>query len=142
MVIRRLRRAEVFAGIGIAVIALADDAAYIALIAGQHGPYDSRTYFVAALLAVVAGAAVTATIVTSARVRALLLSGVASVAIGLGIVGIFSIGAPLLVAGAIAVFAATRITPMSPPLLYAAGAAAGLVVVIAGFLLTSLDLPR
>jgi hypothetical protein len=134
----RLRRPDVLAGIGAGLIALADDAVYLVLIAGQNGPYDRRTFFVASFLVLMAAAAITGAIVGAARVRASLLALTAAGCVGLGIIGILSIGAPLLIAAMFATYAAARVTPRAPALYYVAGAVAGLTVLVGGFVLTSL----
>jgi hypothetical protein len=137
-----LRRPDVFAGIAAAAIMAADDAAYAGLITAQHGPYDSRTFFIASFLLLLTIAAIVAAVSARPLLRAALFATAAAGCLGLGIVGIFSIGAPLLLAAALAVFAASR-GPAAQPLYYAAGAAAGLGILVLGFLLTSLDnLPK
>jgi len=138
----RLRRPDVLAGVGAGLIAFADDAVYLVLIAGQNGPYDSRIFFVASFLLLMAVAGIIGAIAESARVRASLLSLVAAGCAGLGLVGILSIGAPLLIAAAFATFAATRVTPRVLAVYYAASAAVGLLVLVAGFVLTALGSTR
>jgi hypothetical protein len=90
----RLRQPDVLAGIGAGLIAFADDAVYLVLIAGQNGPYDGRTFFVASFLLLMTAAAVIGAVTGSARVRASLLALAAAGCLGLGIIGILSIGAP------------------------------------------------
>jgi hypothetical protein len=134
----RLRHPELLAGTGAGFIALADDVVYLVLIAGQNGPYDGRTFLVASFLLLMAAAAGVGAVIGSARARASLLALTAAGCLGLGILGIFSIGAPLLIAAVLATYAAARVTPRVPALHYAVGAVSGLLVLVGGLVLTSL----
>src|SRR5437660_868715 len=123
----KLRQPDVLAGIGAGLIALGDDAVYLVLISGQNGPYDRRTFFVAAFLLLMAAAAIAGAVAGAAEVRASLLAVAAAGCFGLGILGILSLGAPLLIAAVFATSAATRATPRAPALYYAGVAVAGLL---------------
>jgi hypothetical protein len=90
-------------GLSAAAIAAAVDVAYVWIIAAQGGPTDaSRVAFVALAIA---GAAVCAGIGAtrpSPLARLPWLGAATGALLGLGILGLFSIGLPLLVAGLLA----------------------------------------
>lgn len=125
------------------VFALATDAVYLLLILGQGGaPSDVVTVaFVASYLAALA-ALLAASLPRrwSAVVRLSLRAAAAGGLLVLGILAIFSIGLPLLIAGAMAVGAAVR-TLRGPFLSTSsisavAAAAVAVVVLVAGFEVT------
>lgn len=125
------------------VFALATAAAYLLLILGQGGaPSDIVTVaFVASYLAALA-ALLAASLLrrSSTVVRLALRAAAAGGLLVLGVLAIFSIGLPLLIAGAMATGAAvrTRRGPFLSPLsIWAVAAAAvAVVVLVAGFEVT------
>jgi len=127
------------------VTVLALDAAYIAIIRSQ-GDYQPDVFtvpFVAGYLALMAALLLASLFETAAviRVRGALRGAAAAGLLVLGFLAIFSIGFPLLIAGALT-SAATVLTVAARPVrgaLLAAGAGAvvALVVLIAGFEITS-----
>jgi hypothetical protein len=125
------------------VFALATDAVYLLLILGQGGaPSDVVTVaFVASYLAALA-ALLAASLPRrwSAVVRLSLRAAAAGGLLVLGVLAIFSIGLPLLIAGAMAIGAAVR-TLRGPFLSTSsisavAAAAVAVVVLVAGFEVT------
>jgi hypothetical protein len=122
------------------VFALATDAVYLVLILGQRGsPGDVVTVgFVAAYLVVLA-ALLAASLLSrwSVVVRLSLRAGAAGGLLVLGVLAIFSIGLPLLIAGAMATGATVR--TLRGPFLSAssisavAAASVAVAVLVAGF---------
>lgn len=93
------------AGLAAAGIAIAIDVAYVAiLLAEDEG--DELTF--AYLIAIAAVAAAAGSFAPQTELRATLLGIAAVILIGIGILGIFSIGLPLLVAGTLAATASAR----------------------------------
>lgn len=137
MVLARLRRGgpgalqAAFA----ALIVVVDDVAYLALIAGQGTGVGGRVVFVATLLLVAAGISVAGVRQQSRAMRTLLLSVVATWGVVIGILGIFSIGLPLLVAAGLVIYALVAGGVSQRALI--AGIAVGLVLLWFGFNVTA-----
>ena len=92
-------------GLAAGAIALVVDVAYVAiLLAEDEG--DELTF--AYLIAIAIVAAVAGSFAGRAEIRATLLGIAAFVLIGIGILGIFSIGLPLIVAGGLAAIGSAR----------------------------------
>jgi hypothetical protein len=93
-----------WAGVGAAIIAAADDALYLGVVNTQGGsnPQFLRAPFVAAFIGLMAICAALSSRASAARWRPLLLGVSAAGLLLLGFFGIFSIGLPPLVAGALA----------------------------------------
>jgi hypothetical protein len=98
-----LKRPEVIAG----VLALAVDAAYIALIANRTEGFDGRAVFVALHLAVVGGLFLLSLMLGGAAKAGVLMAGTTSLFL-IGFLGLFSIGLPLLAGAFIAMPATAR----------------------------------
>ena len=92
-----------------AVVVAADDVGYLILVAQQRTGVGGRIVFVATLLA-----ATVALVVTGVRTqrgaafRTLVLSVAVTWCLVIGVLGVFSIGLPLLVAGGLSIYALTR----------------------------------
>ena len=125
-----------------ALIAVADLAAYIGILI-QQGVSEgtARPAFVAAYVAAIAASGVGAALEPSTDRRTFVLMFGAVASLSLGFLGVFSIGVPLLGAGAIFLVALfqRRLPQTSPvrPLHALAGGLLALLVLIAGFLLTA-----
>jgi hypothetical protein len=125
------------------VLALATDAVYLLLILGQDGRQDDvvTVAFVASYLAASA-ALLTASLARrwTAVVRLSLRAAAAGGLIVLGVLASFSIGLPLLIAGALATAAAARTMRgrlrSSLSISAVAAAAVAVVVLVAGFEVT------
>ena len=101
-----------WSGLAAAGIAIAVDVAYVAiLLAEDEG--DELTF--AYLIAIAALAAAAGAFAPQSEIRATLLGISAFVLIGIGILGIFSIGLPLILAGALAAIGAARTAHRGTP---------------------------
>ncbi len=98
-----------------ALIAFADDALYILLIRSQGNSLDARVMFVAFFIATEAAVALGAALVGRRAVRVVLLGAASGGLLALGLLGLFSIGLPLVVAGLLTTLAWTRSTRSSHP---------------------------
>jgi hypothetical protein len=130
------RRPTVLRVLLAAAIALLDDAAYVVLISG-YGPdgRGSRTLFIVAFVLVVSGLALVGAAMTALDHRAAgpLLWTAGTGYAGLGLLGIASIGLPLLLAAGLTCWSALR-WPATRMTVVAA--ALPLVLLAAGFALT------
>jgi len=137
MVLPRIRRGGPGAlpAASAALIVVVDDAAYLALIAGQGTGMGGRVVFVATLLLAMAGLAVAGVRRQNRAARTVLLSVVATWGLVVGILGIFSIGLPLLVAAGLVVYALVLGEVSQRAILV--GVAAGLVLLWFGFVVTA-----
>jgi hypothetical protein len=125
-----------FAGLCAALIIAADDVGYGLALAGQHGPVNSRTVFVAAFLGMTSAAALIGTVCRRSSRGVWLLAFVTANCLSLGFVGMFSIGPPLIVAGWLAVIALVRCRVHAPWWLISSGSLTGLAVLIVGLATT------
>jgi D-alanyl-lipoteichoic acid acyltransferase DltB (MBOAT superfamily) len=82
---------------------------YLVLIAGQGDLGVGRVWFVALMLTAAAACCLVAAVVRDDRIRPVAAWTGAGGLLSLGVLGIFSIGLPLLVAGILMVVAALRI---------------------------------
>jgi hypothetical protein len=82
---------------------------YLVLITGQGDLGVARVWFVALMLTAVAGCCLVAAVMRDDRIRPVAAWTGAGGLLSLGVLGIFSIGLPLLVAGILMVVAALRI---------------------------------
>jgi hypothetical protein len=90
-------------GLSAAAIAVAVDVAYVWIIAAQGGPTDgARVAFVALAIAAAAACAGIGSTRPSPLARLPWLGAATGALVGLGVIGLFSIGLPLLVAGFLA----------------------------------------
>lgn len=97
-------------GLAAAAVAAATDVVYVSVIVSQGGPHNlDRVVAVATAIAAAGAAAAAGSLVSSPRVRALLLSTAAATLVVWGVIGVFSIGALLLVAAALAALGAARV---------------------------------
>jgi hypothetical protein len=123
-----------------ALIAFADDALYILLIRSQGNAHDARVMFVAVFIASEAAVALGAALVDRPAVRTVLLGAASGGLLALGLLALFSIGLPLVVAGLLTTLAWTRSigagqsSPVKPLSLAVAGVA--VVVLAVGIALT------
>jgi hypothetical protein len=118
-----------------ALIAFADDALYILLIRSQGNAQDARVMFVAVFIASEAVVALGAALVDTPAVRTVLLGAASGGLLALGLLGLFSIGLPLVVAGLLTTVAWTRsIGPGQPspvkPLSFAVALVAVMVLAV------------
>lgn len=91
------------------VIVACDFVLYLVLIAGQGDLGRTRVWFVALMLTAVVAGCLVAAMMRDDRVRPVAAWTSAGGLLSLGVLGIFSIGLPLLVAGILMVVAALRI---------------------------------
>lgn len=100
-----------------ALIAFADDALYVLLIRSQGSFQDDlgRVVFVAVFIASEATIALGAALVGRPAVRTVLLGAASGGLLGLGLLGAFSIGLPLVVAGVLTAVAWTQSTRPGQP---------------------------
>ena len=116
MIWQVLNRSLSCAGLLAAALAAATDVLYLRLIASQG---DSLTngvvVVVATLVATCAVLAVVGAVHADPAVRVSLLAAAASFLLVLGMIGIFSIGLPLLVAAGLALAGALRARTALPP---------------------------
>ena len=123
-----------------ALIAFADDALYLLLIRSQGSSRDPRVTFVAVFIAGEATIALTAALVARPAARTVLLGPAFGGLLALGLLAMFSIGLPLVVAGILTGLAWARsIRPGQPSFvkpLSLAFAALALVVLSTGIALT------
>jgi len=117
------------------LIVVVDDIAYLALVAGQGTGLGGRVVFVATLLLAAAGMIMAGVQQRNRVVRTLLLSAVATWGLVIGVVGIFSIGLPLLVAAGLVIYALVTGGVSQRALI--AGVAVGLVLLFFGFIVTA-----
>ena len=133
---RRMRPGAV-ARLLIPVAAATDLAGYAMVLHQQGGPPVSRVFFVGGFVLLLAALGLVALLVAQAATRALLFGFISAGGLVLGVLGIFSIGLPLLGVGALSIYALARME--RPPMaLVIAGAVAALGVLVVGFLTTSL----
>jgi hypothetical protein len=111
---------------------------YLGIISRQDHRIGSRAIFIASILVAIAFALVASFRVTSHVQRAALLAGGANSLIALGFLGLFSIGLPLLVAGALAMPATARALEEAPrpsgPAIVAISSLAVVSAIFAGLL--------
>jgi hypothetical protein len=123
----------VSAGISVVVAVV-----YLGIIYRQDHRLGSRAIFIASLLTAIAFVLVASTRVAGPVQRAVLLAGGANSLIALGFLGLFSIGLPLLVAGAFAMPATARALEETPrpwgPLIVAVSSLGAVALIIAGLL--------
>jgi hypothetical protein len=137
-----------WAGVGAAIIAAAVDALYLG-VASSDAQF-LRVPFVAGFIALMAICAALSARASAMRWRPLLLGFSAAGLLLLGVIGIFSIGLPLLAAGVLALLGLINALsrPGSAPSrsgraaagMAAAGALLAAVVLLGGFVLTELAL--
>jgi hypothetical protein len=130
-------------GLSAAAIAAAVDVAYVWIIASQGGPTDgARVAFVALAIAGAAACAGIGATRASPPGRLPWLGAATGALVGLGILGLFSIGLPLMVAGILAMVAWLTTSASAgrghrrERTLAAAAALAAPVVLVAGIALT------
>lgn len=129
-------RSDILRVVLAAGIALLDDAAYVVLISGYGSDgAQSRTLFIVAFLLVASGLALVGAAMAALKHRAAgpLLWAATTGYAGLGLVGIASIGLPLLLAAGLTFWSALR-WPATRTTIVAA--ALPLVLLAAGFALT------
>ena len=136
MATRRMRPGAV-ARLLIPIAAATDLAGYAMLLHQQGGPADSRVFLVGGFVLLLTGTGLAALLVARAATRALLYGFISAGGLVLGFLGIFSIGLPLLGVGALSLYALARME-RRPMVQVIAGAAAALVVLLVGFMTTSL----
>jgi len=102
-------RRGVWPAVAAVVIVASDFVLYLALISGQGDLGRTRVWFVALMLAAMAACCLVAALMRDDRVRPVAAWTGAGGLLSLGVLGIFSIGLPLLVAGILMVVAALRI---------------------------------
>ena len=96
-------------GLLAAALATATDVLYVVVIASQGPPYEAGTVaLVASAIALAAGVAVYGSLGPTGSGRRRLLYVPAGALLVLGVLGMFSIGLPLFVAGVLALAAAIR----------------------------------
>jgi|SRR3984893_6842418 len=137
-----------WAGVGAAIIAAAVDALYLG-VASSDAQF-LRVPFVAGFIALMAICAALSARASATRWRPLLLGIAAAGLLLLGVIGIFSIGLPLLAAGVLALLGLINALsrPGSAPSrsgraaagMAAAGALLAVVVLLGGFIVTELAL--
>jgi hypothetical protein len=111
-ILRVMERARLDAiAVAASVLALAMFVVYLSVIRQQEG--EPATWAVAALIGGAAAAAYGAVLTAPYRRAALMLSGLALVA--LGVLAILTIGLPILLAGALCLVAAARQKPLPAP---------------------------
>jgi hypothetical protein len=97
-------------GLASAAVALATDALYLSVIFSEGDRHNlDRVVVVATAIAAAGAASLAGSLAGGPRERALLLSTAAAILVVWGVIGVFSIGAFLLVAGALAGLAAARV---------------------------------
>lgn len=126
-----------------AVIAAVVDILYLGIVRSQPGPGGGqylRVPFVAAFIALLAMAAALSARESAAKIRPALLALSATGLLATGYVALFSIGFPLLIAGALAFVAAVLSLTRSPrpagALFALAGVLVAAVIFVGGFDLT------
>jgi len=126
-----------------AVIAAVLDVLYLGIVRSQPGPSDGqylRVPFVAAFIAVLAIAAALSVRQSAAKIRPALLALSATGLLTTGYIALFSIGLPLLIAGALAFVAAVLSVTRSPrpagAMRALAGALVAALIFVGGFDLT------
>jgi len=124
-----------------AAIAVATVVGYLVLIWRQDHRFGSRPIFVACFLVADAAVILAGTRARNVYAEAGLLSGGATSMILMGFLGLFSIGLPLLVAGALSMPATARALAETPkpwgPVLIGLTSAVGVAVIITGILATA-----
>lgn len=110
----RDKRAPRGSGFASAALALATGVLYLLIIQRQDGFLESRVVFVATLIGLFALASYLGVVIPSRKLRPLLLSGAAIGLLLLGVLGIFSIGLPLLFAALFAGVAVVGEVKRSP----------------------------
>jgi hypothetical protein len=132
------RRQFALLGLTAAGVALATDVFYVSLIASEGDPHNlDRVVVVATVIAAAAATAVAGSLVGAPNVRALLLSTAAVTLVVWGAIGVFSIGAFLLLSGVLAGLAAARVPGARREVAAAAAVAAAVFVLsIAALVLT------
>jgi len=132
---RRRRRWVASAGYGIAGIALADLALYALLLYGE-GTIGSRVFFVAGFLVLMAVLGLAAALARRTAARTLMYGFTAGGGLGLGLIGIDSIGLPLFAVCALSMVALRQVADRtSGPIIV--GIAAALVIIMVGIATTS-----
>jgi hypothetical protein len=113
---------------------------YLGIIVRRQHELTGRSIFIACFLIMVAALLVASMRVESPLQRAALLTGAANSLIVLGFLGLFSIGLPLLVAGAIAMPSVARALAETPrpqgPTIAAMATLGAVAVIIVGLLVT------
>ena len=132
---RRMRPA--LAGVLVPVVAAADEAGYVLVLREQGGPADSRVFFVAGFIALLAVLGLAGVLMSRPAARAI-YTFTAAGGLVLGFLGIFSIGLPLLAVGALSLYALARVVGRPRTSVMLASAAAALLVLLVGFMTTSL----
>lgn len=117
------------------LIVVVDDIAYLALVAGQGTGMGGRVVFVGVLLLAAAGLIMAGTRRENRVARTLMLSVVATWGVIIGILGIFSIGLPLLAAAGLVIY--VLVTGGISQRALIAGVAIGLVLLWFGFMVTA-----
>jgi hypothetical protein len=103
----RLRRRDVLATVGVLLLA-ATDVLYVSLIIAQGNGWSARVVFVSAFIGLLAAAAAVGS--RPGGSRTVLRAGALAGTFALGVLGLFSIGALLLVAGAFLAISESRRT--------------------------------
>jgi hypothetical protein len=123
----------VSAGISVVVAVV-----YLGITYRQDHRLSSRAVFMASLLVAIAFALVASARLAGPVQRAALLAGGANSLIALGFLGLFSIGLPLLLAGALAIPATARALEETPrprgPTIVALSSLGAVALIIAGLL--------
>jgi hypothetical protein len=113
---------------------------YLGIVFRQNHRIPARAAFIALLLLAIAAVFALTFRITGPVARAVLLAGAANSLIVIGFLGLFSIGLPLLVAGAFSVPAAMRALAETPqpggPAIVAMSSLGAAALIIAGLLAT------
>jgi formate-dependent nitrite reductase membrane component NrfD len=113
---------------------------YLGVVVRQQHEVDARAVFVAVFLLVVAGLMLASFRVENPFQRIALLSAATNALIALGFLGLFSIGVPLLIAGAVAMPSVARALGDTPrpwgPTVAAMATLGAIAVIVLGLLAT------
>jgi hypothetical protein len=133
---RRRRNWVAVAGLGVAAVTVADLGPYALLLIGQGNPPGSRVFFVGTFLALMAVLGFAGALARRAVARMLIYAFTAGGGLGLGLLGIDSIGLPLLGVCAFSIFALSRVADhVSAPIIV--GTTAAFVILMVGIATTS-----
>lgn len=116
------------------VLALAVAAGYVAIIASENEGFDARFGVVLACIVAAGVCALAGAVVSAGDLQAALRMFAAPMLLSLGIIGLFSIGLPLLIAGLIELRAATAAMEGAPhrTRIFAVAGSAGLLLPFLG----------
>lgn len=115
--------------LGAAAVALGVDAVYVAaVLLEEGGDPGARVALVAGTVALAGAAALLAALARSPSVRLVLLTAAGAVLVFWGVLGLLSIGVPLLVGAVLAATAALQVAEEAPPDAFRAAIAAAVGV--------------